>query len=154
MDLNKLIGQIFLEDQIYEILHFDIEANFEIYSEKFIHIYFSHLEFGKIQIDQVSMMQNQDELYAVNRKILGLQGWIEIYDHEAHIDLTLFRKNRSGKVSIIGPELNMTQKFHDKSYDLPDVTVKLTEAERRQAFAELAGLFADELKSSKPKKAV
>ena len=154
VDLKKLIGEIFHEDQIYEILHFDIEGNFNSYSEKFIHIYFSHLESGKIHIDQVSMMQNEDEMYAVNRKILGQQGWIEIYDHEAHVDLTLFRKNRSGKVSIIGPELNMTQKFHDKSYDLPDVIVKLTEAERRQAFAELAGLFDGELKASKPKKAV
>ena len=100
------------------------------------------------------MMRNQDELYAVNRKILGQQGWIEIYDHAEHIDLTLFRKNRSGKVSIIGLELNMTQKFHDKSYDLPNCTAKLTEAELREAFAELAGLFTQELKASIPKKAV
>ena len=50
MDFNKLIGKNFLEDQIYEILHFDIEANFTVYSDKFIHIYFSHLEFEKIAL--------------------------------------------------------------------------------------------------------
>ncbi len=154
MDFNKLIGEIFLEDQIYEILHFDIEANFKHYSEKFIHIYFSHLEFGKIHIDQVLMMQNEDEMYTVNRKIIGQQGWIEIYDHDAHVDITLYRKNRSGKVSIIGPELNMTQKFHDTNYDVPTNIPKLTEEERRRAFAELAGLFTDDLKASKFKKAI
>ena len=154
MDLNQLVGQILSEDQIYEVLLFDIEGNFNNYSEKFIHIYFSNRGDGKIHIDQISMMQSEDELYSVNRRILGHQGWIEIYDHDRHIDLTLFRINRSGKLSIIGPELNLTQKFNDLSYDLPTEPIELTEEECREAFADLADLLVGHINTSKPKKAV
>lgn len=154
MDLSKLIGQIFHDDHIYEILHFDIESNFKVYAGKFIHLYFTHLDNGYIRIDALAQFQDQDLLYAAKKKILGQMAWLEIYEHGHHIDLTIVRKDRSGKISIIGPRINLTQKFREESYDLPVRSEPMTAEEIRRGFAELAGFIENHEELSKPKKAM
>ena len=100
---------------------------------------------------EIVFMRDEDALYVVNRKIIGKQGWIEIYNQFRNISLMLCRKNRSGKFSVIGPDINHKQYFDCKSYERPDPAITLTPEQIRQAFAELASVFDDHRKMSKPK---
>ena len=153
MNLKKLVGEIFQENLLYEILQFDIEQNLDKYLSKFIHIYFDHLDAGQIRVTEIAFMADENTLYATNRRIIGQKAWIEIYDHSNHIDLMICRQDRSGKFSVTGPRINQTQSFRRKSYDLPTRPRSLTPEERLQAFAELCGQLEYHL-VSKPKKAV
>ena len=154
MNLEVLVGKTFEENCLYEVLHFDIQQNFKSYLSKFVHIYFDHLEASQIRINEIRHLEDQKALYVVNRQIIGVKSWIEIYDHFNQIDLMICRQDRSGKFSIIGPTLNFTQIFRYRCFDRYDHIKSPTPEEARQAFAELAGIFDDHVEISKPKIAV
>ncbi len=154
MNFDELIGQTFHENQIYEMLHFEIEQNFKNYFSKFIHIYFEHLDAGQICILEIVYLADEKTMYITNRQILGTKGWLEIYHHSKHMELMICRKDRSGKFSVMGPSMNHTQTFQRADFTPLEITRELTPEEERAAFAELAGMFDEHVQLSKPKIAV
>ena len=152
MDLRLLVGKIFDENEIFQLLRFDIEENFKFYLKKYIHIYFNHLDNRKIKINEVVFLYDDASLFAVNRQIIGTKAWIEIYNNSNHIDLTICRKDRSAKYSAFGPNLNYQVDIQKNSYRNPEMVAKLSPEEIREAFAELSGLFETRPINSDPKK--
>lgn len=155
MNFENLVGQIFQENELYELLLFEIEENSEAYFSKFIHIYFDRVEDEKIQMTEVNYFKDVDVMDKKARSMIEKKEWFEIYEHHGHVDLIFVRFDRSGKVSIIKKNETRTQ---DSRIGWADETPHkpMTRDEIRQAFQELRGVFQNhqELQKLKSKRAV
>lgn len=156
MNLSSLIGKTFQENQLYELLLFDIEENFAQYSSKHIHFYFDRIKNDKIKVTQIVYFRSSVEIDLKDRTIIGKQEWFEVTQNDDHFNLLLCRFDRTGFASSIWKESTHTQDWclgwADEGPDLGPMTPK----EIRQAALELGGFFEDqqELQKLKSKKAV
>ena len=72
MNFQALIGKTFSEIELYEVLLFDIEANFEKHLSTFIHIYFERISVEKIKINEIVSFENDNDYYQTKRKIVNI----------------------------------------------------------------------------------
>lgn len=156
MNLSSLIGKKFQENELYELLLFDIEKNFEQYLLKNLHIYFNRTGYTRIEVTEVLYFSDDIETDAKSRSIIEKKEWFEITQNHNHIDLLLCRLNRTGLTSSIWKDSTHTQEWkHGWADERPDLGPMKPE-EIRQAFLELSGVFIDQKKRQtlKSKKAV
>lgn len=155
MDFENLVGQTFSENELYELLLFEIEENFEQFFLKFIHIYFDRTEDQKIKIIEVVYFKDDIVMDKKARTIIEKKEWVHIYENHGHIDLMLVRFDRTGKISVVRKNETRTQDWclgwADEEPHKP-----MTQDEIRRAFEELAGIFQEqqELQKLRSKKAV
>lgn len=155
MNLKNLVGKTFQENELYELLLFDIEENFEHYFAKFIHFYFDRIENKKIKITQVVYFKDSKEVNIKGRALIKKKEWLEISQNQNHFNLLLCRFDRTGFVSSIWKDHTRTQEWcHGWADERPDLG-PMTADEIRQAVYELSGFFSDqqELQKLKSKKA-
>jgi hypothetical protein len=153
MDTNNLYGKIFSENELYELLLFDIEDNLISYSSLNVHIYFDRVENQKIKVTEVIYFSNINESHKQARAMTGKREWFEIAENEEHSNLYLTRLDKTGRSSSIFEEFTHTD---ESTRGWPDEFADhkpMTEDELRQAFRELAGMF-EEPQNSRSKKAV
>jgi hypothetical protein len=153
MDTNNLCGKIFSENELYELLLFELESNFSHFYGQNIHIYFDRQENQKIKITEVLYFNSDEDCDNYARKAIEKKEWYEITNVGKHLNLILTRLDRSGQFSAIFQDYSRTQ--IDVRYwrdELPEHK-PMTEEEIRQAFRELSGML-DDTESSRPKKAV
>ncbi len=155
MIFEELINKVFTEDKLFETLLFDIEAKFEGYVGKYIHLNFDLIEASLFRVLSITYFETEDDMYAMFRKKLDIEAWIQIAWNTGHVDLELTRKNRSYRIALVesGKE-TFEQKgsgfcFVDEFADAGP----LTEEEFRLGFAELASEL-NSYQSSKSKIAV
>jgi hypothetical protein len=154
MDLRSLVGQTFHENQIYELLQFDIEENFGSYMRKYYLMYYEPLAEGYLKIIEFQEFLSHDDYYKIIRRDLGKRSWLEIYENHGHVDLTLTRPDTSGKLSVVHETHTHFQEmrgqcFADESMD-PN-RPKMTPEQRRQGFLELIDLLNSHEQMSKSK---
>lgn len=151
MDLNNLIGQTFKESELYELLLFDIEENFEQYLSKYIHFYFARTENNKIKITGAAYFKDPYEMDKKSRSIIEKSEWFEVAQNHDHFNLLLCRFDRTGFVSSIWKDSTRTEEWcHGWADEKPDLG-PMTPDEIRQAFSELSGVFTDQQKLDKLK---
>ena len=155
MDFQSLIGKNFSEIELYELLLFDIEANFEKYLSTFIHIYFERISAEKIKINEIVYFENDNDYYQTKRKIVNKKEWIEIDQDQDHINLMLCRFDRSGKLSSVRKEYTISQDMCRLAWldEYPPV-LSMTRGEVQEALKELCGAFQthEELQNLESKK--
>jgi hypothetical protein len=156
MNFNNLSGKIFSENELYELLLFDIENNLNSYSGLNVHIYYDRVENQKIKVTEVIYFSNITESHKQARAVTGKREWFEIAENEEHSNLYLTRLDKTGKSSSIFEEFTNTD---ESTRGWPDESANhkpMTEEEIRQGFRELAGMFEEPQYSqiSRPKKAV
>lgn len=141
MDINELVNKTFTEDEIFELLVFEVEENFEKYLGKHCHLNFEPLGEEQIRITELLTFNDADEAHIVNRTNLDKNNWLEITDNFGHVDVVLTHADRSHRFAIIYKDKE-TYYQSGRSYcflDEYDDLTPLTEEEMRQGFAELAG---------------
>ncbi len=146
MDFSNLVGQTYHENQIYELLQFDIETNFDFYMGKYFLMYFEPLSEGRLKITELLTPENEDDHYKIKRRDLGKRAWLEAYENHGHIDLQLCRQDTSGKLSIIWKTRTHSQEVRGRCFaddGIDPNRPRLTPDEIRQAFRELMGIFDD-----------
>ena len=155
MNLKNLVGKTFQENEFYELLLFDIEENFEHYRAKNLHIYFNRTENTKIEITEVIYFKDDLEADNKSRSIIEKKEWFEIVQNHNHINLLLYRLDRTGFVSSIWKNSTRTEEWRHRWADEDPDLEPMTPAEIRQAVLELSGFFTDqqELQKLKSKKA-
>lgn len=156
MDFKELINKTFTEDEIFELLVFEIEENFENYLGKHCHLNFELLSGSVIRITKLVNCKDADESYIQCRAKSDKMNWIEITDNFGHIDIRLTHADRSNKLAVIWNDDRDTYHHSGKSYSYGDEwgeMAPLTEEEWREGFAELAGCL-EAYKKSKSKIAV
>ena len=155
MNFDDLIGKTYSEQELYELLLFELEENLEKHFSEHIHLYFDRIENQKICLKEVVHFKDREELYKTNRAIIEKREYFEITHIQNHIDLMLCRFDRTGYVSIVGKDFTHTQDWcRGWADEIPHKP--MTPEEIRQAFRELAGFFEDqqELQKLRSKKAV
>jgi hypothetical protein len=153
MDNSNLCGKIFSENELYELLLFDIESNFSHYYGLNLHIYFDRIENQKIKITEIIYFKNKNDLFEHSCSVVGKRNWFEITPVGNHINLYLTRLDRNGKYSAIFKDRTRTEEAGRCWPDEMSDYKPMTEDELRQAFRELAGMF-EEPQNSRSKKAV
>ncbi|MDZ4660561.1 MAG: hypothetical protein SGJ18_02960 [Pseudomonadota bacterium] len=156
MKFENLIGQVFFENEFYELLLFDIEENFEQYFSKFIHFYFDRVEGKKIIITELAYFKDSKEMNKESRKIIEKKEWFEVCQNHNHFNLLLCRFDRTGFVSSVEKDSTLTQEWRRGWADEEPDLGPMTPDEIRQAVRELSGFFCDqqELQKLRSKKAV
>lgn len=155
MNFNELINKTFTEDEIFELLVFEVEEDFENYLGKHCHLNFEPLAENRIRITELLTFRDADEAQIVNRANLDKNNWLEITDNFGHVDVVLTHADRSHRFAVIYKD---KETYHQsgRSYcftdELDDLT-PLTEEEMREGFAELAGCL-EAYRKSKNKIAV
>lgn len=154
MDFSSLIGQTFHENQIYELLQFEIETNFDFYVGKYFLMYYEPLSEGHLKIAELLTFDNEDDYFVVKKRDLGKRAWLEAYEHHGHVDLHLTRQDTSGKLSVIRKTHTHFQEVRGRCF-LDDETdpnrPKMTPEQIRQGFRELMGIFDDHEQINKSK---
>lgn len=144
MDLKSLVGQTFHENEIYEILQFDIEENIDSYMGRYYLLYYEPLSEGRLKITEFLECHSHEEYGRVIRRDLRKRAWLHAYEHFNHVDLQLCRLDTSGKFSVIRRTHTHFQEvsgwcFADEDID-PNAP-PMTPDQIRQAFRELMGIF-------------
>lgn len=157
MNLNDLVGKTFQERELFELLQFDIEENFERYALIYVHMYFKRTGGSEIVITEITYFENSDEIYKKSREQIEKKEWLEIAQNENHFNLLLTRLDRTGYLASIRKDKPTIS--HDWKRGWLDETPDqgpMTPDELRQGFLELAGVFLgqQELEKLKSKKAV
>ncbi|MEK6627939.1 MAG: hypothetical protein AABY53_04885 [Bdellovibrionota bacterium] len=156
MDLCSLIEKTFHENELYELLLFDIEENFVQYSSKYLHIYFDRVENNKIKVLQIAYFKDSTEMNKKSCTIIEKKEWFEIGQNQNHFNFLLCRFDRTGFISSIWKDQTRTEDWcHGWADEEPDLG-PMTPDEIRQAVQELSGFFVDqqELQKLKSKKAI
>ena len=155
MNFDDLVGKKFQEQELYELLVFDIEENFEGYCGKAMHLYFERVAGKKIRITSIVNFQDADEMDLKSRSIIEKIEWFNIYENCGHIDLMLVRFDRTGHISIVSRNNTHHQ---DTVLGWADETLSNppTEDQLRQAFRDLSGYLErhSEVEKLRFKKAV
>ena len=156
MTLKSLIDKTFQEKELYELLLFDVEQNFEKYFSQNLHIYFNRTQNNKIIIAEVVYFKNDIEADNKSRSFIEKKEWFEIIQNHDHINLLLYRLDRTGFVSSIWKDSTRTEDWRHRWADEGPDLGPMTPDEIRQAFMELSGTFIDQqkLQNLKSKKAV
>lgn len=157
MDFQSLVGKIFHEKELYEILLFEIETNFEQYFSKAVHFYFDRMADQKIRVTEVFYFSDADKMDKISRTIIEKKEWFEFYEHHGHVDLRLVRFDRMGWLSIVwSKDETLTHESGLAWADEYPDEGPMSPEEKREAFQELAGHFEDsmELQKLRSKKAV
>ena len=155
MEIKDLVNKIFTEDEIFELLVFEVEENFEKYLGRHFHLDLQLQNNSFVIVTRLTLFNNNDETCIRNRAIVDKAYWIEVTDNGGHVDISLTRPSRSHRFAIVHAQKDTF--FQDGSYrsfgnEFEDDT-PLTEDEMREGFAELAGCL-EEYKKSKNKMAV
>lgn len=153
MNFDDLVGKNFQEQELYELLVFDIEENFEAFFGKAMHLYFERLAGKQIRVTSIVNFNDADEMDQKSRSIIEKSEWFNIYENCGHIDLMLVRFDRTGQISIV----NQNDTHHtDTVIGWADETLSNppTEDQIRQAFRDLSGFLehqsrVEKLKSKK-----
>jgi hypothetical protein len=156
MDLNAYVGKTYQEMEFFALLQFDIEENFDYFSDKNFHFYFERVQGGKIKITELVSFNSPSEIDIKSRSIIEKQEWFEICENENHSDLLLVRLDRTGQVALIWRDKIHVQDWKLGWADEGPPKEPLTEEEIREGIRELCGFFEDqqEVQKSKSKKAV
>ena len=156
MDFNALKGKTYFEAELYELLLFEIEENFNDFFGQFVHLYFERTNDGKIMINDVLSFSDGAKADEKSRSIIEKKEWLEILENEDHIDLFLVRLDRTGSISVAWKDRTLTHPWKYGWLDEGPPRPPLTPEEIRLAFNELLGVFEDqqELQKSKSKIAV
>ena len=156
MNFENLAGKIFQENELYELLLFELEEKFEQYFSKFIHFYFTRTADSKIKVTEITHFKNSTEMNKKSREIIEKREWFEIDENHNHLNLILCRFDRTGFASSIWKDSTRTQEWARGWADEGPDLGPMTPDEIRQAVYELSGYFKDkqELQKSKSKKAV
>lgn len=156
MEFKNLVGKTFQEKELYELLLFDIEENFEQYTSKYFHIYFDRTENYKIKISHVVYFRDSTEMNKKSRTIIEKKEWFEVGQNQNHFNLLLCRFDRTGFISSIWKDQTRTEDWCHGWADEDPYLGPMTSDEIRQAFMELSGFFIDqqEIEKLKSKKAV
>ncbi len=155
MNFKALLGQTFTETELYELLLFEIEENFEQYFSKFMHLYFDRSENKKIKITEVHYFKDDSEMDKKARSMIEKKEWFQLYETHKRLDLLLVRFDRTGTHSSVKKNKTRTEDWRAGWAD-ERPRKPMTREEIQEAFCELAGVFqnAQELQKSKYKKAV
>ena len=141
MSIHSLVEKMFQENELYELLLFDIEANFEQYYSQFIHIYFNRVENDKIKVIQIVYFNDDIAADTKSRSIIEKNEWFEIVRNHDHINFLLCRFYRTGYVSSIWKDHTRTQNWsHGWADERPDLG-PMSPEEIQQAVLELSGFF-------------
>jgi hypothetical protein len=154
MDFQSLVGRTFHENQIYELLQFDAESNFDFYVGKYFTIYYEPLPEGCLKITELIESCCHDEYFAMKRRDLGKRSWLEIYENHGHIDLHLCRQDTSGKLSVVHKTHTHFQEVRGRCFADEGVDSNappMTPEQIRQAFRELMGICDDHEQMNKSK---
>ena len=100
MNLNDLVGKTFTEDEIFELLVFEVEENFQSYLGKHCHLNLELLE-KVLKVTVIEEIKNEDDLHQLNRKKFDKKEWIYLSDNFGHIDIVLIRKDRTNRIGIV-----------------------------------------------------
>jgi hypothetical protein len=144
MDFQSLVGQTFHENQIYGLLQFEVEENFDSYIGKFLMMYYEPLPEGNLKIAEFVISEGREDYFKAKRKYHGKRAWLEIYDNHGHIDLHLCRQDTSGKMSIVRKTHTYAQEVNGRWFADEDVDPNappMTPDQIRQGFRELMGIF-------------
>lgn len=144
MDLQYYIGRAYQEMELYELLLFEIEENFDYFFKKSFHFYFDRQADGKIKIIEMKPFSDMQAMDKFSRTIVEKREWFEIYENHGHVDLLLVRLDRTGQVSIVWEDRTHTQDWKLGWVDEQPPSPPMTPDEIRQAFRELCGFFEDE----------
>jgi hypothetical protein len=156
MDLSKYLGKTYQEMEFFALLQFDVEENFDYFSDKNFHFYFERVQDGKLKITELLSFSDSFEMDRKNRSIIEKQEWFQIGKNMNHSDLFFVRFDRTGMLSIIWRDKTHTQELYLSWADEGPPMEPMTEEEIRAGIRELCGYFEDqqELQKSKSKKAV
>lgn len=145
LKFETLVGQVFFEDELYELLLEEIEDNFDNFYSKFIHIYFDRVEIKKIRVTQIAFFKDSKEINQVERKLIEKREWFHIGENDNHFNLLLCRFDRTGFLSSIWKDKTRTEEWAQGWADeLPELGRPMTPEEIRQGFRELMGIFEDQ----------
>lgn len=155
MNFENLVGQTFQENELYELLLFELEENFEQHGSKFIHLYFDRTEHKKIKLTGIAHFNGSKEMGKKGREIIEKKEWFEIAQNVNHLNLILCRFDRTGFASSIWKDETRTQEW-SRGWADERPHKPMTAEEIRLGFQELMGIFQDhqEMQKSKSKKAV
>ena len=155
MTFENLIGQIFYESELFELLQLEIEENFDQYLTINLHIFFERSSSQTIEVSEIIWHENSEQLHAMNKKAVEKREFFYIYFNHGHIDLGLCRFDRSNPIAVIRKNDTFKQDWGYLCYadEFPDE--EITSEEIRRAFAELSGCLEkyQETPTSKNKKA-
>ena len=155
MNFDDLVGKNFQEQELYQLLVFDIEENFEDFFGKAMHLYFERVADKKITITKVVNFKDADEMDLKSRSNIEKAEWFNVYENCGHIDLMLVRFDRTGQISIVRKNnthhQNTVLGWADETLSNPPTVDQI-----RQAFRDLSGYLEHESKIQKlrSKKAV
>ena len=153
--MKDLVDKTFTEDEIFELIVFEIEENFENYLGRHFHLNFILLENSSIRISKLLTFSDADEAHVINRANLDKHNWLEITDNFGHVDVVLTHADRSHRFAIIHRDeetFYQSGKFYSFADEFNN-SGPLTEEEMREGFAEMAGGL-EAYKKSKNKVAV
>ena len=156
MNLEHYVGQTFQEKEFYELLLFEIELNFEQFSDQFVHFYFERIQDKKIKITDLAYFKNSIDMNNQARKIIEKVEWFGISQNVNHYDLLLCRFDRTGTIAGIWKDSLITHDWCHGWADEHPAPRPMSPEEIRLAFQELAGFFEDqqEIQKLRSKKAV
>ena len=157
IDFQSFVGQVYGEQEFYELMLFEIEENLEQYLKKNVHFYFDRSPDGKIQIVEVGHFQNFKEMDQCNRAIIEKREWFELCENEEHCNWWFCRLDRTGTVSSIFHEKTYTSPWkHGWADEYPGYDQPMTEEELRRGIMELCGVFEEATQSPpiRPKKSI
>ena len=155
MNFQDLVGKTFQESELYELLLFELEENFENNFSKFIHIYFDRVESNKIRVTELVHFQDTMTMDKKSREIIEKKEWFEIDENQCHLNLLLCRFDRTGFTSSIWKDETRTEQWqHGWADERP--RKPMTAEKIRLACLELMGVFQDHQEKQKlrSKKAV
>ena len=155
MDLKELVNKTYTEDEIFELLVFEVEENFQHYLGKHFHLNLQRISNALIRVTELIEFKTNDETCLQNRANVDNTTWIEVTDNCGHVDVALTRIDRSYQFAMMNQDKDtyfQSGKYCSFGGEAVDTT-PLTEEEMREGFAELQGCL-QAYKKSKGKIAV
>ena len=157
MNFDELIGQTFSENELFELVLFEVESHYDQHFSDSMNIFFERIENQKIKVTQITHFENLDALDKHERQNIEKKEWISIDTSHGNIRLMLCRFDRTGQLAVVSKTGTRRQESHLSWFDEYDFYGKpITEEEMRLGFQELCGVFQnhESKQKLKPKKAV
>lgn len=156
MNFKELIGQKFQETAFFDQVQFEVESNLEYYLGKDWHLFFKRIPDGLIEVTEVIQHADKEQLDPMNKAFFFIKEWIYLRGKQTRVSIQLCRLDRSGRLASVQKDHTHVQEGGICYADEFDHLPRLTPEERREAFRELAGIFAGDIEDQelRQKKAV
>lgn len=155
----ELTGQTFSENELFEVVLFEVESDYDQHSSDCMNIFFERIENKKIKVTEIIRFEDIAALDKCERQNIEKKEWISVDGKSGSIRLMLCRFDRTGELAVVYNDNTRTRR--EESHlswldEYEDYGKPLTEEEMRLGFQELCGVLqSNELKQNlKPKKAI